>query len=407
MARKPRRRHADDLRGATRLAAEATRGVTEVVEAMHLTIASGPAILGRPLERPVRLITAAVYGSIRGVTKLVGSSLDAALARLDPLLGESAPGPERAALLGVLNGVLGDHLAASGNPLATEMSLCHGGHPLELERRALAQAVPGAGARVLVLVHGSCMNDRQWAWHGHDHGAALAQTRGYVPLYLRYNSGLHVSTNGRALAALLERLVSEWPVPIAELAILGHSMGGLVARSACHAGDESGHAWRAVLRRLVCLGSPHHGAVLERGGNGFEVLLGVSHYSAPLARLGRLRSAGVTDLRFGNVIDEHWDGRDRFAFAGDPRKQLALPAGVQCFAIAGSLTPAATGGTGAHRALRGDGLVAVESALGQHARPELTLAFPDAHRRVAMGTGHLDLLSRPEVFEILKSWLGP
>src|SRR5262245_13274295 len=100
------RSHVDDLRGASRLAIDATRSVTELVEAMHRTIGAGPAILGRPLEGPTRLFTGLVYKSIRGVTRLVGASIDVALAQLAPLLGESVPGPEREAMLAVLNGVL-------------------------------------------------------------------------------------------------------------------------------------------------------------------------------------------------------------------------------------------------------------------------------------------------------------
>jgi pimeloyl-ACP methyl ester carboxylesterase len=236
---------------------------------------------------------------------------------------------------------------------------------------------------------------------GHDHGAALARDLGFTPVYLNYNSGLHVSTNGRAFAELLERLVAGWPVPVDELVILAHSMGGLVSRSACHAAERAGHAWRRKLRKLVCLGSPHHGAPLERGGHWVDLLLGVSRYSAPLASLGMVRSAGVTDLRFGNVLDEHWEGRDRFAHAGDSRSRLELPAGVRCYAIAATKTLHDAGGK-----LAGDGLVPVESALGRHQKPELTLRFPRTHQWIGFGMGHLDLLNRAEVYERIRTWVS-
>jgi pimeloyl-ACP methyl ester carboxylesterase len=265
----------------------------------------------------------------------------------------------------------------------------------------LRATLPGAGGKLLVLIHGSSMNDQQWHRLGHDHGAALARDLGYTAVYLRYNSGLHISANGRACADLLERLVAEWPAPLDELVIVGHSMGGLLARSACHAGERAGHAWRPKLGTLICLGSPHHGAPLERGGNWVDLLLGSSPYTVPLGRLARIRSAGVTDLRFGNVRDEDWNGRDRFAFGGDTRTPLALPAGVQCYAIAGTKTPKAGG------RLRGDGLVPVASALGRHDRPELTLAFPEAHQFIGYGVGHIDLLHSAEVYEQLRSWLAP
>jgi pimeloyl-ACP methyl ester carboxylesterase len=386
---KKTRKHADDLLGASRLAVDATTRVTEVVEAMHTTIAGGPAVLGKPLSGPARLINGLVYGSIRGVTRLVGTSIEAVVAQLAPLLGESAPGPQREAVLAALNGVLGDYLAETANPLAIEMRLRHD--------------VPDAGGKLLVLVHGSSMNDRQWLRKGHDHGAALARDHGYTPLYLHYNSGRHVSTNGRELDTLLEGLVAGWPVPVDELVLLGHSMGGLVSRSAIHCAErEAGAArvWRTKLTKLVCIGTPHHGAPLERGGNWLDVLLGVSRYSTPLARLGKLRSAGVTDLRFGNVLDEHWTGRDRFAMAADARKEVKLPEGVACYAIAGTTSPPGQSNR------FGDGLVPVDSALGRHDHTHMTLAFPEAHCWIAYGVGHLDLLSDPLVYAQLKTWLG-
>ena len=398
---KTTRNHLHDLRGASRLAIEATRSVTNLVEAMHLTIGGGPAILGRPLATPTRVLTGVVYRSIRGVTTLVGASIDRALAQLAPLVREGAAGPDREAVLAVLNGVLGDYLAATGNPLAIQMQLRQSGQPLQPERRALRALLPEAGGKLLLLIHGSCLNDRKWLRLGHDHGAALARDLGFTPVYLHYNSGLHISTNGRAFAELLERLVAEWPAPLDALVIVAHSMGGLVSRSACHFGEAAGHAWRRKLRKLVCLGSPHHGASLERGGHWVDLLLGISRYSAPLARLGKIRSAGVTDLRFGNVLDEHWEGRDRFAHAGDVRTRLKLPAGVECYAIAATRTPREAG-----RKYASDGLVPVDSALGRHRKPELTLGFPRAHQWIGFGMGHLDLLSRAEVYATIRAWLS-
>jgi pimeloyl-ACP methyl ester carboxylesterase len=358
-------------------------------------------VLGRPFAAVTRLFTAPVYGSIRAVARVVGAELDSTVANAATLLGESVPGARREATLALLNGVLGDYLEESGNPLAIEMRLRHECRPLDLRASALRAAIPDATRKLLVLVHGSCLSDRCWTRGGHHHGGALARDLGFTAVHVQYNTGLHISRNGTALATLLERLVAEWPVEVEELAIVGHSMGGLVARSACHAGDAAGHRWRRKLGKLVCIGSPHHGAALERGGHWIDALLGISGYSAPLARLGRIRSAGVTDLRFGNVLDEHWKGRDRFASGRDDRASLRLPGGVQCYAIAGTKTAAPGGGRYA-----GDGLVSVDSALGRHPRPELALAFPEAHQWIALGTGHLDLLGSPAVYEVLRSWLS-
>lgn len=385
---KKTRSHSDDLRGVTRLAVEATKGVTDLVEAMHHAIGEGPDILGRPFAIPVRLLTAPTYGSIRVVTKLVGTALDAALAQLAPLLGDGSPGPERDAVHAALNGVLGDYLKETNNPLAIEMTLVHKGTSLDLD----ALEIPNATSKLLVLVHGSSMNERQWCRKNHDHGAALSKSLGYTPIYVRYNSGLHVSENGRALASLLERVAA----PFEEIVLLGHSMGGLVARSASHYGDAS--AWREKLRGLITLGTPHHGAPLERGGNWIDVLLDIHRYSAPLARLGRIRSAGVTDLRYGNVLDEDWKGRDRFEMARDPRTPLPLPKDVACFAIAGTTTAASK-----KTQLASDGMVPVESALGRSEDLERALAF-DA-TSIVFETSHLDLLASRGAYETMHAWL--
>jgi pimeloyl-ACP methyl ester carboxylesterase len=244
------------------------------------------------------------------------------------------------------------------------------------------------------------MTERQWNRRGHDHGAALARDLGATPVYVRYNSGLHISTVGRELSLLIEELVAGWPAPLDDLVILAHSMGGLVARSACHAAETAELSWRGRLRKLVFLGTPHHGAPLERGGNLIDVLLGASRYSAPLARLGKIRSAGVTDMRYGNVLDEHWQDRDRFAHGPDPRHALRLPEGVSCHAVAATLSP------GPAPRLRSDGLVPVESALGRHKIAALDLAFPPASQRIVYGAGHLDLLDRAEVYTTIRDWLS-
>lgn len=400
MSQKPRN-PAQDLRGAARLVVEATENVTEVVEAMHTTIAGGPAVLGTPLAAPARAINGLVYGSIRGVTRLVGKGIDAALAQLEPLLSDNAPGLERTAVVAALNGVLGDHLAATKNPLAVEMRLCRDGQPLQLDATSLQSAIADAGGKVLVLLHGLCMNDRLWSRKGHEHGAALAQELGFTPVYLHYNTGLHISENGRAFDALMQELVDAWPCPIDELVLLGHSMGGLVARSACHYGEaRAAGSWRSKVTRLVCLGTPHHGAPLERGGNVLEVLVGVSRYSAPLGRLGKLRSAGITDLRYGAFLDAHWSGRDRFEPGGDTRKAAALPEDVSCYAVAGTLSPAGTASPG------GDGMVPVPSALGRHDNARLNLQFASDCVHLVHETGHLDLLGSDEVYRRVAGWLA-
>jgi pimeloyl-ACP methyl ester carboxylesterase len=397
---------ATDLRGAARLATDATAGLTDLVEAMHERIARLPGFGTQALDGRTGGITGLVYKTIRGVTRVVGGSVEALLGLLAPALApaeaNATPSTEREAVLAALNGVLGDYLAATANPLATAMAFRREGRALTLQTEALQAGLPTAGPRLLLLLHGLCMNDLQWQREGHDHGAALARECGYTPVYLHYNSGLHVSINGHALAQQIELLLAAWPVPLERVVLLGHSMGGLLARSALHYGAQAGQRWPARIDDLVCLGTPHHGAPLERAGNWVDLLLGATSYAAPFARLGKLRSAGITDLRHGNLTDEDWVGRDRFARHADRRQLVPLPETTRCYALAASIGEK----TGDLKdRLLGDGLVPLDSALGRHKNPKHTLDFPEHRQWVGYGMNHLDLLNRPAVFAQLREWL--
>lgn len=389
---KPDRTHLADLRGAARMVVDATHGIAEIVETMHRTVQVGPGPLGNAVSDRPRGITGFVYGNVRGGIRLVGQAIDAVLAPVAGLLPEGGSTPGRDAMRAAVNGVYGDYLQRTGNPLAFDMSLHHRGRRVDVANPAgLLQRQGSAGnGKLLLMVHGLCMNDRQWQREGHDHGEALAREHGHVPLYLRYNSGLRIAKNGRAFADLLEALVGHWPSRVTELTIIGHSMGGLVARSACHHGRESGHAWPRHLRKLVFLGTPHHGAPLERGGNGVDVLLDLSPYSAPFARIGKTRSAGITDLRHGSITA----GRHR---------HVPLPRNVKCYALAA--TRAEGDGVVSER-LVGDGLVPLNSALGKHQDANRSLDIPHGRQSVAYGTGHLELLHRREVYTQLRNWLA-
>lgn len=375
------RTHVSDARGVGRMLVDASAGIVDVVERMHRTIERRPGPLGQPVLESTRGITGLVYGTVRGSMRLVGRGIDASLVPLEGMLPEGATTPGRDALVSILNGVYGDHLARTGNPLAIEMALVGGGE---------ASGAAAPTTRLLVLAHGLCMGVQQWTRAGYSHGAALADALGYTPLYLRYNSGLHIAENGRLLAERLEGLVAQWPRPVEELTILGHSMGGLVARSACLAAAERRHRWLGSLRRLVFLGTPHHGAPLERGGHGLDYLLELSPYSAPFTRLGKARSAGIQDLRHGTIT------------AGG-HLPVPLPANVDCYAIAASL------GERRNRladCIVGDGLVPLDSALGRHEDHARRLRIPAKHRWVGLRMGHLELLHRPEVFAQLHDWLA-
>lgn len=390
---------ASDLRAAARLATQATTGVTHIVEGVHQSVHASLGLRGSAPGRTGGL-TGLVYRGVRGTTRWIDAGLQAALLRLEPWLERvlrAAPGEvdvEREAVLSALNGVLGDRLQADDNPLALPMLLRQQGQPLDpLALHAAGQA----SGKLLLLVHGLCMNDLQWTQGGHDHGAHLARTLGYTPVYLRYNSGRHVSDNARDLAERLEALLAAWPVPVQEFSAIGHSMGGLVLRGAVHWARGQRQRWPAQLRRLVFLGTPHLGAPLERAGHGIDLLLASNPYSRPFVHLARLRSAGITDLRHGHVRESDWRAPDRRA------APVPLPAGVACYAVAAAL---AERHCGLADRLLGDGLVPLNSALGRHDTPARGLAFPPAHCHVAWQLGHLALLGDAAVADRLVQWLG-
>jgi hypothetical protein len=166
-------------------------------------------------------------------------------------------------------------------------------------------------------------------------------------------------------------------------------MGGLVARSAMHHGTAAGHSWRNLLRKLFSLGTPHHGAPLERGGNRLDYVMELSPYVAPFTSLGKARSAGITDLRYGSITAVE-------------QQFIPLPDDVECYALAATLGKRR--GLVADR-LIGDGLVPLDSALGRHPDAGRTLAIPKSRQWIGYEMGHLELLGRPEVYSQLEKWL--
>jgi len=380
-----------DFRGGVRMAVDATDVITEIAEKLHRTIQLRPGPLGMPTSDRPKGITGLVYRTVRVATRLIGGAIDVGLAPVTELLPEGNSSPSLDTYRSVANGVYGDYLLRTGNPLAIDMSLRYRGQSVDLDdpvRVFEEHSDVRSANRLLVLVHGLCMNDRQWNRDGHDHGAALADELGYLPLYLRYNSGLHIASNGRALAEMLETLIDNCSSSVEELAIMGHSMGGLVARSACHHGRAAGHKWPERLRKLVFLGTPHHGAPLERGGYGLELAMELSPYLAPFTHLSRARSAGITDLRHGAVA------------AG--RNFVPLPPGVHCYTAAA--VRAAKRSMLSDR-LIGDGLVPLDSALGRHRDAARMLAIPKHRRWIGYRMGHRDLLNSTEVYNEVSRWL--
>jgi hypothetical protein len=410
------------VRGSAQLAFDAFAGLTNTVEQMHETIARRPlpwtprssALTPDRTSRAHGLIAATVYTLIRGAIRGCAKGVDLALGALPPPGTAAAMASCEVDTLGevhtlgqirklaALNGVFGDHLEATGNPLAIGMGPIENGSVIETTPAGLAAAYPDAGPHIVVLAHGLCLSELAWTRKGSPAiGERLREALGMTPVYLRYNSGRHISANGRDLADLLERLCASWPVPVESLSLLGHSMGGLVIRSACWYGKEAGRPWLRVLRRVACLGTPHHGSPVERAGHAFERSLRRIQYVEPLLLLGQRRSAGIKDLRHGNLRDEDWQGHGPDQATYDRRNAVPLPAGIDHFFAAASV--------GRHQRdprghLFGDWLVHSDSAVGDHADARKKLPVPPEHCRVFHEKSHLDLLSDTEVHAQVIDW---
>jgi hypothetical protein len=403
-----------DVRGLSRLAVQATLGVNDLVEAMHHTILALPAPLAEtPPSAPsnrthatvyqvLQKSSAAVYGAIRGTTRLIGGGLDLALRKLQPEIDQLPSSREREAMLSIVNGVLGDHLTEHENPLCVHMAFRLQGKAIALKKQALSRAYPDAQGELLLMLHGHCMNDLQWAPTDTAPVHTLTTNPTQSTLWLHYNTGRHISHNGQELADQLEQLVLAWPVPVQGLRIVGFSMGGLLARSALHYAKLAGHTWPSKLVQLFFVGTPHHGSMVERAGNMVDLFLEASPYSRALARLGKIRSAGTTDLRHGNLLDEDWAPHDRFAVPTDTRTPVPLPKGLRCYAIAAVAQPQP------HERRSqwvGDGLVPLSSALGQHPDPAFDLALPPRRKHTFFSTTHLGLLKEEKVFALITRWM--
>ena len=374
-----------DLQGISQLTGDGINGVVDLVEAMHQRIASLGGLLNPAEPNRTSGITGFVYRRIRQTSRLVTQGLGRMFDALPegPLtLGD---GRGRQQWLSILNGVLGDHLQLSNNPLAIPMTLQHGQQAISAHQAALLCCADNN--QPLLLIHGLCMNDSLWCRQGHDHGQALQQDAGMTPIYLRFNSGLAVYQNGQQLAAMLQQFFAHLPAD-KQLHVLCHSMGGLVMRSAMHLAEQAGENWPERLGKVVFLGTPHQGAVLEKTGNLIDYLLSINPYTAPFAKLGHVRSHGIKNLRHGTITPDH--------------QTIQLPAYVAGYALAAS-TPVE--GHQWHQKWIGDGLVSVDSALGGHQHPEREVRFKNSHKHTFDQVSHMGLLSDPRVYRTIKQIL--
>ena len=318
--------------------------------------------------------------------------------------------------LAIVNGLFGDALDVRDSRLAAPMTIRVGDTALPLEGDTLAGVLTAAGAkvtgRICVFVHGLMSTESIWRFPGDTsttYGNLLANDHPVTILSLRYNTGRHISTNGRELAHLLDRLTQAWPVRVREINLIGHSMGGLVVRSACHygrlqsrlrPGPRLRRRWTSKVRRIVLIGVPNTGAGLEAFVNGASAALWA--LPIPAARLVGLgldrRSAGIKDLRYGAIVDDDWLEHDPGSrHRPHPHRPLRLRR-ADLLVVAGSIISDPE-----HPVARvlGDALVTSSSAGGLADHGEL---FRGATTRMFPSVTHNTLAHHPDVYEVIADW---
>jgi pimeloyl-ACP methyl ester carboxylesterase len=380
---------ADESRALARLAVEEVASAPSGIRAFHFATSERVFRAVGPTGRPVKLvhdaIAGAVYGGLGRGMRVAGRGAEAfAGRRYAHAVSET---PRGALLIGIVNGLVGDTLEEERNAIAQPMSLRVDGAAVPPDH-----PFPDATGRVVVFLHGLMETEFSWGGRGR-YGERLSADAGWTPLYVRYNTGRRISENGRSLCELLSVTLSSWPVPVREVALVGHSMGGLVARSAAHQGNEQGEEWVRSVSHVVSLGTPHRGAPLEEIVHLGSAALHLLPETRPVSRFLRRRSGGIRDLRRGSLVDEDWRDRDPDALRAAACREIPLLEGAKHCFISASLTRSPRHPVGR---LIGDMLV-----LGASAAP-----WREEEAFHIGGAGHFALLNHPEVYSRLREWLA-
>jgi pimeloyl-ACP methyl ester carboxylesterase len=286
------------------------------------------------------------------------------------------------------------------------MSVRVGGNPVGLTRPELRAAFPEATPRIAVFLHGLMETENSWRFgareSGTTYGELLERDLGITPVYVRFNSGRHISDNGRSLAELIEALVAAWPVPAREVALVGHSMGGLIARSAAYQAGADRMVWPTLVKQVISLGTPHMGAPLEQLVHYASAGLAKLPETRPFAQFLRRRSAGIRDLRAGSLVDEDWRDLDPDDLKAAVCAEIPLLEGVtHCFVTA-TITRSPKHPVGR---LIGDYLVLQPSGSGVGKKRRI--GFDEAYGHHVGGANHFALLNHPAVYDKLRDWLSP
>lgn len=326
--------------------------------------------------------------------------------RLDFVRGKVRKGSGKG--LSMVNGIVGDYLAEKGVPLAVQMAFYADHHPVTLTPEGIKAVYPKPTKKLCILLHGLGCNESVWELPGEPtktYASLLGDDLGYTPMVVRYNTGLHISHNGHMLADMLSELVAVYPQKIEEIILINHSMGGLVARSACFYGQQKQAGWIDKVRQLYFIGSPHLGADLEKLGNVVSNALNAAPlpYTRLVAEIINSRSAGIKDLRYGYVRDEDWEGQDPDVLLNNNKETVPLLPGAEHFVITGTIHKDSN-----HilSQLFGDALVRKHSATGQSNQEEHQLPFLPEHHKEFTRIHHVKLAHSMEVYAQILSWVN-
>jgi len=410
---------ADELRDTGSLTGTALGDIAGLTRGVHAAAAArlfgllGRTQVTRPISTPVRWlhdgIAAIAYTSTEvGVRYLPRAAGIVAAEFQDPASPSAHDSARGRFVLGAVSGFWGDRMKQEQESLAPPLRLrVHEGRLRRIPANVAHDAGDAATGRLVVFTHGLCETDLCWSYAADKrwgdpattYGSKLRDDDGWTPVYANYNTGVHISENGRELAEQLEELIDAWPVPVTETAIVGHSLGGLVARSAAHQAQERELRWVRSLRHIVGLGTPHLGAPLERFANWGTHRLARLPETRPFAEWLNRRSVGIKDLRYGALLEADWDGHDPDELLTDHCTEALLIPGVAYSMACATLSKAPEGW------LAHDLLVQHTSAHG--IGPVRSIPFePDRSFHLGGRKHHFDLLADPTVYAALRGWLA-
>jgi PGAP1-like protein len=398
-----------EIGAMSRLGGYAFAGLVSRIEQVHRAIAGRAFAPVGPAGAPARVIhdsiTRGVYLAVRGGG--VAAGVAGGQVALVAGAGGQPAGRDRAGnlALAALNAVAGDRLGPGLAPLSIRMAVRAGGRDVDVTARELSAVFGHPAPRLAVFVHGLAETEDSWqrrAAGSEPYSQRLRAEFGYTPIYVRYNTGRHVSDNGRDLAILLEGLIAAWPEQVDELLLMGHSMGGLVIRSACHYGRQESAAWADRVRHIFYLGSPHLGAPLARAAGLAGWVLDKAAETRPFVTLVNGSSPGIKDLRHGYLLADDWAGCNQDSCVRDHRRDTPLLAGANHCTISTTITADPGHPLGA---VAGDLLVQPASAHGRRGAHQ-HIPFPVGSRRGLGGMHHFDLLNHPAVWAAIHDLLS-